>query len=246
MRKPIPEHFLHNLQLRLRNVFRVERPKKEGILVLEFKAEKGWLVDKRLTRDIAWRSKQRLPPSAVVVLELGIEHQGGKRVSLAVITLEPRMIGTGTKPKRKIDREMGINAFGLHRLDNCNRAFNGSRVQLAVVIENRAVAPDQIHPVLREQPRGLAQGRAVSVLLRRAVDGPKAHRLSVAAVNEVTALSGNESVFARKSFVQKSQVYGAVCERVGRRLEPQPAILGRGLRRRQAADFCREHNSQTA
>src|SRR5262249_38930792 len=76
--------------------------------------------------------------------------------------------------------------------------------------------------------RRLAKGRTVLGVGRRAVHRPKAHRLAIRCMDEVTLLHLDEAVFTGKLFIQKAQVDRAFGECVRLRIEGKPAIISKG------------------
>ena len=201
-----------------------EGPEEERVLVLHFQAGDRRLLYQRLARRRAGRGQQRRPPSAVLRLELRVKEQRRKRMALSIIALQPGIVRFGREPEREVDREMRVNALGLHRLDDLDGVLDFGRVNLPALIEVAAVNPHQVDAVLGQHPRALPQVRARQ-LVRRAVDGPEPHRLAGPAVNELAVLHADEALLAGEPLIEEAQINRAALGKgVRLRVERKPVL----------------------
>ena len=145
--EPVGEHGFQDAELRIGNVLLVERPEKEGVLVLHFQAEHGGFVEQRLATG-AGRGEERGPPFAILRLELRIELQRGEGVLLAIVALQPGGAGLGFEPEREVNRKVRVDALSLHRFDDFETVPHLGRVHLAVLVEVAAVEADQVDTML--------------------------------------------------------------------------------------------------
>src|SRR5262249_13349261 len=137
--QPDAKLLLQDAELSVGDVLAIERPEEVRVFVNDLQPHDGGLVDQPLAGPRAGREQQRLPPGAVALLELSVEEQGRERVLLAVVAVEPRQPRCRPEPEREVDREVAVNAFGLHRLDYLEGAQHGGPIDFALLIEHGAM-----------------------------------------------------------------------------------------------------------
>ena len=207
-----------------------ERPEEVGIFVDQFQGGDGGLVDESPAGRRARGQQQRLPPLAVLGLEVFVEEEGGEGVRLAVVAQEPRGARRRPEGDREVGGELAVNPLRLHRLDDVDGVQHFRRLDLALLVEITLVDANEVDPALRQGAGLAAELRRVPA--GRPVDRPEADRRAGLEVNESASLDSDVTAVARLFLVEETKVDSAPRrESVGLGSEGEPAAanrLGRG------------------
>src|SRR6185437_1765737 len=79
-------------------------------------------------------------------------------------------------------------------------------IDVAIVVEHRAVDANQIHAAPGQHPRDAAQLRGSIDTMRRTVHRPEADWFACLAEDKLAAFRGDESVLAGKLLVERTQI----------------------------------------
>ena len=225
--QPVAELGLEQAQLGVGDRVGVERPEEIRVLVDDFQARDGRVVDQPRAGRGVGRQEQGLPPLPILLLELLVEEERGEGKLLAVVALEPGRVGLRLQPEREVDREVAVDPLGLHRLDDVEGVPDRGQVDVALVVEVTVVDPDEVDAVLGQHPCLGAQ--VVASLARRPVDGPEPDRFARPGVDELRTFDSDEAAVAGRLLVQGPQIDAArIRERVGLGVEGEPALVRLG------------------
>ena len=150
---------------------------------------------------------------------------------LAIVSLQPGHAGLGREPQGEIDREMRVNAFGLHGVHDFQGVPHLCHVHIAIGIETAAMHADQVHTMLGKHA-GTGPELFPLQILRRAIHSPEPHWLAIGGEDELPILDADKAMFAGKCLVERPQVdHTGGRKGIGLGIEREPAlVVGQVLR----------------
>src|SRR5262249_38302957 len=108
-------------ELRVGEIRLAEGPEEVRVLVDDLRPEDGRLVDQPLAGPLAWGGEERLPPGAVLRLEIVVEVERGEGLLPPVVTAQDRVVGAGRQPEGEVNGEVRVDTLSLHGLDDVVR-----------------------------------------------------------------------------------------------------------------------------